>query len=255
MVTKPQYSFISKFADWVINKRWYIIVGTLVLTFLAASGAQYLSFNNDYRVFFSPDNPQLIAQDKLQAKYTKDDNIFVVIEPKDGKVFTKETLYAIEKLTKKSWKTPFSSRVDAITNWQYTHSVEDDLYVEDLVEAALSKTDSEIDKIKEIALKEPLLVNRLISEDGRITGVNITLKLPGKNMNEEAVAVKFARNMAAEFEKENPNIKTYLTGVVLLSNAFGEAAMLDMSTLLPLMFLVVLVTIFITTRSISGVFV
>ena len=255
MVTKPQYPWISKFADWVVNKRWYIILGTLIITFMAASGAQHLGFNNDYRVFFSPDNPQLKALDNLQATYTKDDNIFVVLEPKDGNVFTKETLAAIEELTKKSWQTPFSSRVDAITNFQHTYSEEDDLFVEDLVDGAMTKSEEDIAKIKTVALKEPLLVDRLISKDGRITGVNITLKLPGKQVGEEAIAVKFAREMTAEFEKNHPNIKTYLSGVVMLSNAFGEAAQLDMSTLIPLMFLVVLITILLTTRSINGVFV
>ena len=255
MVTKPRYSWINTYADWVIKKRWFVLLGTFVFALIAATGAQYLGFNNDYRVFFGEDNPQLKALDKLQATYTKDDNIFVVLQPKDGNVFTKETLSAIEELTKSSWKTPFSSRVDAITNFQHTYSEEDDLFVQDLVENALTKTPKELESIKTIALKEPLLVNRLISETGHITGVNITLKLPGKQVGEEAIAVKYAREMVAEFEKKHPNIKTYLSGVVLLSNAFGESAQLDMSTLIPLMFLVILITILITTRSFNGVLV
>ena len=245
----------KRFGLAVIKYRWIVILASVLITIIASYGGQYLGFNNDYRVFFSDDNPQLKAFDELQKVYTKDDNLFIVIESKEGDVFTRKTLSAIEALVEKSWKAPFASRVDAITNFQHTYADGDDLYVEDLAKNANDFSDHKLAKIKEIAVNEPLLKDRLISKDARITGVNITVKLPGKVPGEEMQVVAYGRQLAKEFEKQNPELKTYLTGLVMLSGAFGESAQYDMSTLIPLMFLIVIVTIFITLRSFTSVFV
>ena len=58
--------------------------------------------------------------------------------------------------------------------------------------------------------------------------------------------------MVSEFEAEHPNLKTYLSGVIMLNGAFFESSMKDMSTLIPFMFLIIIVTIFIATRSFSS---
>ena len=204
----------------------------MVITLLG-SGLPKLAFDGDYRVFFSKDNPQLQAFEGLQKKYTQDDNVLLVIEPKDGKTFTRESLAAIEELTTQSWQTPFSSRVDAITNFQHTYAQGDDLYVEDLVENASEKSEAELRKIERIALKEPLLVNRLLNEEGTISAVNITVKLPGKAITEGPEVVAFVRSMVDEFETKYPDLKTYSSGMIMLNSAFFEASAQDFATLIP----------------------
>ena len=83
----------------MIRFRWWIILFAIVLVFAAASGARFLGFSTDYLVFFSKDNPQLVAFETLQNTYTKNDNIMFAVEPKDGNVFSRETLAIIEEIT------------------------------------------------------------------------------------------------------------------------------------------------------------
>ena len=100
------------FIDRVIRWSWGIILfGTVILLFIA-SGARFLGFDNSYRVFFKPDNPQLMAFDALENTYTKTDNVLFAIAPKDGNVFTPDTLAVIQELTAAAWKIPYSTRVD-----------------------------------------------------------------------------------------------------------------------------------------------
>ena len=103
---------------WIIKWRWAVLIVSIATAGIAASGGRFLQFNNDYHVFFSEANPQLQAYDALQNKYTKDDNVFIVVKPGQEGVFQKETLQAIEELTALAWQTPYSTRVDAITNFQ-----------------------------------------------------------------------------------------------------------------------------------------
>lgn len=245
---------IVNFARWVINYRWLVLLASLALVIGLGSGARYVGFNSDYHVFFSDDNPQMLAFDALQNKYTKDDNVFIVIEPQDGKVFTKKTLRAIDQLTTDAWQTPYSTRVDAITNFQHTQALDDDLYVDDLVENPMTYSPTQIEEIKNVATDEILLKNRLISEDGSLTAVNITVQLPGVNMEEGSEIIAHVRELTEKFEAENPELKTYLSGMIMLSGAFQESAFSDMGSLVPLMFLVVIFTILLTTRTLSGTF-
>ena len=244
--------FKNEFGDWVIRFRWWIILFTITLVFAAASGARFLSFSTDYRVFFSKDNPQLVAFETLQNTYTKNDNIMFAVEPKDGKVFTRKTLAIIEEITQASWQIPYSIRVDSITNFQHTWSNLDDLVVQDLVENSLNFTDIQLQKVQTIALSEPLLLNRLITPSTNITGINITINRPEKSITETPEVVAFARNMKNQFQEKYPEINIYLTGVVFMDNAFNEAGEGDMKSLVPFMYGIVLIVMALSLRTFWG---
>ena len=92
----------------LVKGRWAIIILTLIIAGVLSSGARFLSFTNDYRIFFSDDNPQLLALDRLQNTYTKDDTVLFIITPKDGNVFTTQTLTSIEDLTYSAWDIPYT---------------------------------------------------------------------------------------------------------------------------------------------------
>lgn len=247
-------NFGASWGTWVVRNKWVVLIVTVLAGLAAGAGGQYVKFNSDYHVFFSDDNPQLLAYDGLQNKYTKDDNIVIVIESKSGLLFSNDNLGAIEQLTKDSWQTPFSSRVDAITNFQYTRAVEDDLYVEDLISSASEKTEREISEVKKIATEDSRIVNRLINPEGNVTAVNVTLRLPDIDNGENTEIANYVRNMVTEFEAANPDLKTHLSGMTMLNASFFEAAASDAMTLTPLMFLIVIVTLLLTTRSITGTF-
>ncbi|NNF01741.1 MAG: RND family transporter, partial [Bacteroidia bacterium] len=193
---------IGRFAEWIIKYRWMVLIISIAIAMAAGSGGQNLTFNNDYHIFFDDDNPQVLAFDGLQEKYTKDDNVFIVISPKDGKVFTQKTLAAIEDLEKRAWQVPFSTRVDALSNYQHTRAEGDDMYVEAIATNALDKSDAEIASIKEIVMNEPLLVSRLVNHDASVTAVNVNISAPADSMDAQINAMNFARAMVEEWNTE-----------------------------------------------------
>ena len=247
---------VEKFAQFVIRYRWLIIILSILLSLGAGKGMQLLTLTTDYRVFFSEDNPQLLAFEELQNTYTKNDNILIAIAPKNRKVFTRETLAAVETLTEQSWQIPYSIRIDSISNYQHTRGEDDDLLVADLYSDANGMMDTELASVKQIALNEPLLVKRLISEKGDVTAINVTIQVPGIDQKKEIPeVVNFTRDMVDKFAEANPHVDIHLTGTVMMNNAFPEAAKADMKSLVPIMFLVVMVCIWLMLRTLSGVFV
>ncbi len=244
--------FEENYGKWILRYRWLVIIACVFAVLMAASGGQYLSFTNNYRVFFSEENPQLKAFDALERMYTKNDNVIFIVTPKNGDVFTNKTLAVIEELTEQAWQLPFSIRVDSITNFQYTSAEGDDLIVQDLVEDAERLSPQEIKKIKEIALNEPILKNRLISKTAAVTGVNATIQLPGKNETKEVpLVVEKAREIAKDFNQRYPDVEVRLNGMVLMNNAFSEASQQDMQKLVLPSFILMIIVLGILIRDLS----
>ena len=258
---------IEKYAAQVMRFRWIIIVISFIGIMAAASGGKNLFFNNDYRVFFSPEDAHLQAFEKIQDTYTKNDSVLMVLAPDDGVVFKPETLAAIEDITERAWQTPFSTRVDSLANFQHSQSVDDDMSVANLYEEATNLSNEEAAALQPIVMNEPQLVHRLISEKAHVTAINITMEYPLEVANEQGEMVKAdatknfqqtvdsVRELKEYLLKTYPNHKVYMTGTVMLNNAFGEASIYDMTHLLPLAILLILITVFLLLRSISGTFV
>ncbi|MBN4063169.1 MMPL family transporter [Cardiobacterium sp. AH-315-I02] len=243
---------IESYTRWIIRWKYLVVLTSMAVVFAAAYGGQFLGFSNDYRMFFGEDNPQLLAFEKMQKTFNKSDNILFVVTPKSGKVFSRETLTAIKDLTEEAWQTPFSTRVDSITNHQHTIAEEDDLMVDDLVVEPDTLSEKDLLKIQAIAINEPMLVHRLISPDSRYTGVNVTIQLPGKALDEVPIAAAFARELKQQMLEEYPEIEIRLVGMAMMNNAFPEASQDDFAKLYPLALAFIVFTLFILLRSISA---
>ena len=109
-------SMTTRYAKWILRHRWMVVLLALAWIAIMGGGAHKLTFTNDYRVFFGSDNPQLLAFENLQDTYARNDNVMFVLAPADGDVFNRDTLEAIGCLTESAWETPYSTRVESITN-------------------------------------------------------------------------------------------------------------------------------------------
>ncbi len=243
---------VERYTRWIIRWKYLIVLGSFILVGIAASGAKHLHFSNDYRMFFGNDNPQLLAFEKMQQTFNKNDNILFVITPKNGQVFSRKTLAAIKDLTHQAWQMPYSSRVDSITNFQYTHAEGDELIVDDLVPDPEKLTDQDLLKIQSIAINEPVLIHRLISPNSKYTGVNVTLQIPGKNLNEIPRAVKFAAQLKQKMLAKYPQLNIRLAGIAVMNNAFPEASKNDVMHLYPVALGFIILTLYILLRAFSG---
>lgn len=244
---------IEKYAHWIIRWRYLVVLAVIGVVFAAGAGAPRLSMSNDYRMFFGEDNPQLLEFEQMQNTFNKNDNIMFVVTPKDGKVFSVETLKAVQAITEASWQIPFSTRVDSITNHQHTYAEDDDLMVDDLVVDPDELSADDLMRIQSIAINEPMMVHRLISPDSKYTGINVTVQLPGKSLSEVPEAVAHAREIKAEMLAKFPNIEIRLVGLAVMNNAFPEGSQADAQTLYPLALLFIVATLFLLLRSFSGV--
>ncbi|MDC0039275.1 MMPL family transporter [Gammaproteobacteria bacterium] len=245
--------FSVQWGHWVTQHRGLTITLAMLVALATAFGGQFLSFTNDYRVFFGSENTHLQAFEELQNTFSKNDNILLVLAPRNGKVFSPDILAAVADVTERAWQTPFSIRVDSISNYQHTTAIGDDLEVANLYEDAEALSTQDLDRLREIALAEPALVNRLISDDAKVTAINITVELPGVDeATENPRAVAHIRELRDYIEQTYPSIAVYLTGIVMMNQAFQEAAISDTTQLIPAALVVILLMVFLQLRGLTG---
>ena len=245
----------SRLGGWVIAARWPVIIVTLLLVAAAASGTLFLEFSADNRAYFSKDNPQLLAFEAMENTYAKGGNVFFAIVPEDRDATSALALDATAWLTERAWTIPYSTRVDSVTNFQYTTADGDDILVRDLVDETVRGDAAERSRVRAVALGEPRLAARLIARDGGVSGINVSVNLPGEDEALEGPMVAgFVRGLAREFRERFPGIDVRLTGIVIFDQTFMETSLGDLKTLVPTSFVVMTLVLVLLTRGFAGTF-
>ncbi len=239
--------------DWVVRHRWWIILLTVPAIGLAAWGIRHLHINNDTRVFFGEQNPQYQALKALEHTFSNEQNVLFIVAPKDGNVFTRQTWTAITELTDAGWQVPYSSRVNSVANYQYTRGEGDDLIVEALVSDPETMSDDQFETAREVTLAQQTILNRLISPSGHVAGVFVSLAMPSEHRKATPEVAKAATAILEDVRHRYPQIDFYLTGSVMVDQAFGEASKRDFATLAPAMFFTMAIIIGLALRSFFGV--
>ena len=226
---------------WGVNNPKLAILLSLLMFAIMSVGISKMEFTSDYRYFFSKQNPELLTFDEHQLRFGKGDNIMVVLAFKE-EIYTQRNLHLIEKFTEEAWQTPLSTRIDSVSNFQHVYVVDDDIFVDSLVEDALKLSDSDIAEKKTIAENEPVISGFLVSDDATHTAINITVVSPDTSPEKaNAEALAFVNALIQKFETEYPDVKFYTSGQLVIDQGFMDAAMADASTLIPAMYITLVV--------------
>ena len=243
---------LERYIAAVLSRRWLVVVLATLVMFAMTAGVRFITITNDYRVLFSEDNPQLAAFDALENTYSASNAALIAVVPRDGSVFTREALGAIEELTEAAWRAPYSSRVNSLTNYTHSEAFEDDLVVAPLVEDASALSDTDVVRIEKIALDATEIAGRLVAHDGRTAGVAINFILP-ENQDQAVIEITdYLHSVLAESRTSHPDIDYYMTGDVVMHRAFSDVTQSDMETLTPIVFLIIVGATIILLRSILG---
>ena len=243
---------MDRHISFILGNRWLVVALSSLVMLFAAGGARHLTVTSDYRTLFGEENPHLAAFDALEDTYSASSAALIAIAPRDGSVFTRGALGAIGELTDLAWKVPYSSRVNSLTNYSHSEADGDDLIVEPLVDDARSLSESDLARVKAIALGSTDIVGHLVSRDGRVAGLTIHFVLPEDPESAWAEITGFLENLLDGARSGHPEIAYYLTGNVVMNHAFAEATKDDLETLVPLVFLVILVSAALFLRSFFG---
>jgi predicted RND superfamily exporter protein len=246
---------LESYIRWVIAQRKWLVVLLALSVIILSAGAVKLSFTSDFRAYFGPENPQLMALENMERTFSKQENIYFYLHAKEGDLFSNLGLHLIERLTDEAWQLPYSQRVTSLQNYQHTDVEEDDLIIDYLYYDALDLEPEQLTTIRSNVFAEPTLLHNLISVDGASTGINVRTVLPeGTTRETSKEAVAAARALAERIRPEFPDFDILVGGSITSNVTMGEAIKQDIENLLGLSYLVMIITMLILLRTFSGMF-
>ncbi|WP_235869191.1 efflux RND transporter permease subunit [Veronia nyctiphanis] len=128
-----------------------------------------------------------------------------------------------------------------MTNYQHTAVEADDLVVEDLVPDYYPLDEKRVAYVKGVALNQPEILGALVTEKADVATVSVSLTLPDGDQTDALIEVMtFVKQMLDGAKSDFPKTEFYLVGRAALNNAFLESALSDGTTLIPLMFVTVI---------------
>ncbi len=238
----------------VVTRRWLtILLSLLVMLVLAAGATRLIVVDTDFRNHFGESDPHLIALEQLEETYALSDVVLVAIAPHNENVFTREALVVIEELTEQLWRTPYATRVDSISNYTHSEGFEDELVVEPLIEEASSLSDTDIERITDIALGTKEIAGRFVSHDGKVAGLVVSIVLPDENRQlTKREVTDYLYETIADFREKHSSNDYHLLGGLVLNRVIGDALNDEMAILGPLALGIMLLVSLVLIRSIWG---
>ena len=95
----PKIFNLHDYSNFILKFRWIVIFLTLLKIIFIGYGIKNIEFQTDYRIFFSDQNPELVAFEKLQNTYSRNDVLQFVLKPDEGDIFNETFLSSISDLT------------------------------------------------------------------------------------------------------------------------------------------------------------
>lgn len=233
---------------------WTAAVAILAVAALAAGAQHLVTVDVGIRNHFNENHPRLVELERFEDTYAVSDSVLVVVAPSGGTVFTRDAMLAVETLTEALWHTPYATRVTSITNYSHTEGNEDGLIVEPLVGDAVSLDEAEADRVRAIALAGQETAGRLVSRDGRLAALIVSLALPDEDREQKKVEVVDALYALVNEQRATyPDIEYHVYGELLLDQTIRKALDEDMSILAPIAFVTMMLVAVVVLRSVWGV--
>jgi len=243
---------VENFINGIVNHPKKILFATVLILVIFAIGLKNLSISNDFRVYLSHDNPQLLAFEAFEDNYVKSDSATLVITAKQGDLFTRNGLELITALTEKAWLVSSAYRVSSLTNYQYSESKDDEIITDYLVGETESLSEQRINEIREIALSEKRLVRSLVTADGKLTVIAINLRLDKSKANASIAITEEVERLRDQYRKLYPNFQIDNGGSTAFNATLARAVENDLTTLMPISYLLIFLGLFFFLRSLLG---
>jgi predicted RND superfamily exporter protein len=161
------------------------VLSTLVIAsaFLLYGVFNFTVFDMSTDSYLEKENPAQIALDEFRRQFGGDDSVFIIYAPKDGNVFSRQSLIAAQQLTDDlmHWRDlnrseyselPWEElshirRIQSLANIRVQESIGDTLRSDRLIPRQLPNSKTELQKIKDKALNQQDYLGAFYSENGK----------------------------------------------------------------------------------------
>ena len=236
---------LSKFSKNIIAKRWFIISMVLIGTLFFGNELKNLEIDADI-VRSLPDDDVDARLLKKIGKNFGSNNMGVIILETDN-IYQPSVIEHIQLITDTLSEISGISSVSSLTNIINIKGSDYGIEIGKLVdEYELPKTALEFEKLRNNILNNPMYKGSIVSEDE-------TASLIVFNIENDANVNLIAKEVIEKTTALQIPEKLYYIGSPMLVTYISDLMRKDLTTLLPIAFLVIAIILLLSFRSISGV--
>lgn len=247
----------ERLVEFMVRRRGRVVAVIGLITVLAGLFAAKVTFDSSIEIWFLESDPALVSYRKFLKRFGADEITVIGLFADD--VFQPDVLKALDRISRAAEKAPHAYRVRSLANirvfgWQKKQPGDEEgvgggIAIEELIKK-IPEDAAGIAELRQRALGNTLLVDNLVSKDGKAAAVVIELSPKGNTFEGKIAQLDAIREILAK--EKVPGLKFRLGGSPPLDDAFLNASKADMTLLAPLgAFLVVLMT-FIVFRRLSS---
>ena len=236
----------QKIAEKIVALKWVTMVIVVALTLFLGSQLKHLSVNADILQSL-PDDDVHAELLKRIAKNFGGNNMGVVILETDN-IYQTKVLEQVRSITDSLVDMEGIASVSSLTNIIQIKGGDGGIEVGTLVDEYELPADSDdLESLKKNVMSNEMYRGTIVSEDGTSTLIIFTLE------NNADVAIVAAK--VIDLTKEiRTTEKLYYTGSPMLVSAISNLMRRDLTTLLPIAFILIAIVLYVSFRSVIGVF-
>lgn len=236
---------MNKLAKLTVKFRWPIILIVAALTVFFGLQLRNLSINSDIISSLPDDDPAAKLYKDIGNKYGGNAMCMIVLETNN--VYNKDVLEDVKQITDSLNVTEGISTVTSLTDVIDIKTTEYGLEIGKLVdEYDLPKTKAEYDSLANYVSSKDMYNGTIVSKDSTATLVMFTML---DDADKQAVAADVKSKILALNLPE----KLYFAGMPMMMNDISDLIISDISWLLPLVFILIALILFLSFKSLRGV--
>jgi len=236
---------MEKFAQAIIKLKWLIVIAVFGLTVVFGYQLKNLTINSDIISSLPDDDPVAKLYKNIGTEFGGNDMGMIALETDN--VFTAEVLEHVKQVTDSLKITEGISTVTSITDILDIKSNDFGLEIGKLVdEYDMPTTQIQLDSLKDYVFSKEMYKGSIVSEDGTATLILFTFL-------EDADKQAVAKEVKTKVENLNLPEKLYFGGLPMMMNDITDLIVADMVWLIPIVFLLIALILFISFRSFRGV--
>src|SRR6266545_4504454 len=241
----------ERFISFVVNRPKRALLLGLVAFAVIVPGIKRVYSDVTYRIWFSADDPYIVQYDQFERRFGNDTAISLIIHSPSG-LFDRDSAALLVELTKRMEKVREVIRVDSPANYSWVHADGDELIVEPLIPDDAPLTDQLLAERRKAALEDELLPGYLVSKDGTTGIIYGWLRPTLGGLNDDEAVMEDMNALLAAY-KGRTDHTFHMTGQTVVEGTFKQINKQDTRHLVPFIFGLALLVIFLYLRRVSAV--
>ena len=244
----------DQFVHFIISspKKVLLIFGLMLA--LCTPGLLYVKANFTYKSWYSDKDPNVIDFLNFEKKFGNDDNAVIVIHDRAQTTLSKEFALMVKNLTAEIWQVEEILRVDSLNNFIYSEGVGEEIAIGPMIED--EQIEAGIFDQNEISRKishEKILTDYLISHDFKTQLVIARVVPEVVKIPNHSKITNDIKKILENYKQKYPQYDFHLTGSVVVVDDFTVATLDDLAFLVPLLYLIFIVILYLKYRSVMAI--